>query len=147
MVLGLLLVVWSSLNVVLNAIPLIFPEIPGADLFWKVIARIIPVFVAFPMYVAVYRWTAHPGRQWRGTLWGAGLAAVGLQALILGFGWYLASGLANYELVYGSVATIIALLLFAYLASWITLFGAYVAAAVDHRPPPAQAAQAPTSDR
>jgi uncharacterized BrkB/YihY/UPF0761 family membrane protein len=43
----------------------------------------------------------------------------------------LSSGLIHYELVYGSLGAIIALLFWIYLISWILLYGAYLTAAID----------------
>jgi membrane protein len=143
--LGLLFVLWSTLNVVLNAAPFLLPNFPGADFLREWLARLFPVVIMFPMLIVLYRWTAHPLHGWRGIIVAALVAAVALQAVVLGFGWYLGSGLANYELVYGSIAGVIALLLFAYLTSYIVLFGAHLAAAIDLRL--ASAAPAAASER
>ncbi len=59
---------------------------------------------------------------------GASVAALLWGGLNLGFGWYLKSGLVQYNLVYGSVASVIALILWLYLSSLIILIGAEVAA-------------------
>lgn len=133
LVLGLLLIVWSAANVIFNSIPELFDNVPGMDEFWSRVVRIAPVLIVLPMLAGLYRWTAPRDRGWRGVLLGALLAAVLLQALILGFGWYLSSGLVNYDRVYGSLGGVIALLVFVYLMSFIILFGAYLAAAVEGR--------------
>ncbi len=133
LVLGLLLIVWSAINVIFSSIPQLLDFVPGMDVFWSRVVRIVPVLIVLPMLAGLYRWTARPGRGWRGVLIGAAVAAVFLQGLILGFGWYLSSGLVNYDRVYGSLGGVIALLVFVYLMSFIILFGAYLAAAVEGR--------------
>lgn len=131
--LGFMLILWSAANVILNAIPRLFGNVPGADVFWNVFARILPVFLVFPMLVGLYRWTAPPGHYWPGLVIAAAVAAVVLQVLIIAFSWYLGSGLVNFEVVYGSLGGVVALLVFAYLMSTIVLFGAYLAAAIHDR--------------
>ncbi len=133
LVLGLLLIVWSAFNVIFNSIPELFDNVPGMDEFWSRVVRVAPVLIVLPMLAGLYRWTSPRDRGWRGVLIGALLAALLLQALILGFGWYLTSGLVNYDRVYGSLGGVIALLVFVYLMSFIILFGAYLAAAVEGR--------------
>ncbi len=133
LVLGLLLILWSAVNVIFNSIPQLFSSVPGADEFWRVVVCIAPALIVLPMLAGLYRWTAPPGRSWRGVLIGATVAAVLLQGLVLGFGWYLSSGLVNYDRVYGSLGGVIALLVFVYLMSFIILLGAYLAAAVEGR--------------
>ena len=48
------------------------------------------------------------------------------------FGWFLSSGLVRHQLVYGSLGTVVALMLWIYLSSLITLFGAHLSAAITH---------------
>jgi membrane protein len=63
--------------------------------------------------------------------WGALVAAVAWELVTDAFTWVLSSGLIHYELVYGSLGAIIALLFWIYLISWILLYGAYLTAAID----------------
>jgi uncharacterized BrkB/YihY/UPF0761 family membrane protein len=121
------------MNLVLNTLPLLFPNLPGVDLLREGMARILPALVVFPMLIVLYRWTGRPMRGLRGIVIAAAVAALALQALVLVFGWYLGSGLMNYELIYGSIAGVIGLLLFVYFLSFIVLFGAHLAAAIDLR--------------
>lgn len=48
---------------------------------------------------------------------------------------YLASPLSNYEIVYGSLGKIIALLVWIYLSGWIILFGAHLTSSIDRNSP------------
>jgi membrane protein len=48
------------------------------------------------------------------------------------FTWYLGSGLSTYNLVYGSLGAIVALLFWIYLISLIIFSGAHLGAAISH---------------
>ena len=61
---------------------------------------------------------------------GAAVAAVGWELANGAFKWYLTSGLARYQLVYGSLGALIALMLWIYISSIIVLFGAHLSATI-----------------
>lgn len=67
-----------------------------------------------------------PKRQpgWLATFTGAILSALLWTGITTGFTWYLSSGWANYNLVYGPLAAVIALVLWLYLSSFVVLLGA-----------------------
>ncbi len=67
-----------------------------------------------------------PKRQpgWLATFAGAIVSALLWTGITTGFTWYLSSGWANYNLVYGPLATVIALVLWLYLSSFVILLGA-----------------------
>ncbi len=45
------------------------------------------------------------------------------------FQWYLSSGLARYEVIFGSISAVVVLLLWVYISSLILFFGAHLCAA------------------
>jgi membrane protein len=49
------------------------------------------------------------------------------------FAWYVRSGFNQYELVYGSVGTLVAFMFLIYILSTVTLFGAHLTSAIDRR--------------
>ncbi|MFO7942778.1 MAG: YihY/virulence factor BrkB family protein [Anaerolineales bacterium] len=51
----------------------------------------------------------------------------------IGFKWYLSSGLARYQFVYGSLSTIVVLLFWIYLSSFIVFFGAHLCKTLSHK--------------
>lgn len=61
-------------------------------------------------------------RIWKGTV----LAGLVFEVFKLGFIWYLSSGLANYERVYGSIGTVIVFLLWINISANILLVGAEI---------------------
>jgi len=63
-----------------------------------------------------------------------------------GFAWYLTSGLAKYDLVYGSLGAIIAFLTWIFLSAWILLYGAYLMEAIDYQLASRRAVDIPAQD-
>ena len=51
----------------------------------------------------------------------------------VGFSWYIESGFARHQLVYGSLGTVMALMLWVYLSGAIVLYGAHLSAAIGQR--------------
>jgi membrane protein len=64
-------------------------------------------------------------------MWGALTASLGWKAATAGFTWYLRSGFGRYQVVYGSLGAIVALLFLLFIVAIITLFGAHLSAAID----------------
>lgn len=120
---------------VLNFLPL--RQIAGLDglflpgtLLRRILTALVPWLFAFLLFLALYRWTPNTRVPWRAAGWAALIVSIVWQVAASAFTWYLSSGLAKYQLVYGSLGTIIALLFWIYLASWFTLFGAHLSAAI-----------------
>jgi membrane protein len=134
-VLVVLLVLSLASTAILNLLP---PwQIPLVDglflretLLWKILTALVPWLFAFFLFLALYRWTPNTRVTWRAASWAALIVSVVWQAAATAFAWYVGSGLARYQLVYGSLGTIIALLFWIYLTSWVTLFGAHLSAAI-----------------
>jgi membrane protein len=71
-----------------------------------------------------------PGRA---AFWGALTASVTWKIATALFAWYVRSGFGRYELVYGSVGTLVAFMFLIYILSTVTLFGAHLTSAIDRR--------------
>ncbi len=99
-------------------------------LTWQVITRLIPWFFIFIMFLCLYRWVPTVEVRWAEALWGALIAASAWEIVKFGFTQFLGSGLAQYQLIYGSLGTVIALMLWIYLSSVIILFGAHLSGAL-----------------
>jgi len=97
---------------------------------WKFTAALVPSFFTFVMFLSVYRWIPNTQVTWAEAGWGALLATVCWRYAIIGFTWYVSSGLANYQLVYGTLATVIILMFWIYISSVIVLLGAHFSAAI-----------------
>ena len=138
----------SMMLVVLSAIPLlgacglilfggfidrlVMRDLPGDPTFtpvaesWRELTRLGRYAVAFGASVAVtmllYYFGPYRKQRWTGVWRGAVLATLLWIAATAGFGWYVRH-LANYNVLYGSVGTSIALLVWMYLMSLIALLG------------------------
>jgi membrane protein len=78
---------------------------------------------AFLTFALIYKVTPYVDTRWRQVVPGALLAAVGFEVVKRAFLFYL-SRAANFEAVYGSLSSIIVLLLWLYLSAWVLLIGA-----------------------
>ncbi|MFP4344326.1 MAG: YihY/virulence factor BrkB family protein [Anaerolineales bacterium] len=101
------------------------------SMLWEIATNLLPFLFTFLLFLALYRWVPNVKVPWTAALWGAAIATGGWEIAKLAFTRYLTSGLAQYELVYGSLTTVVLLLLWTYIGSMITLFGAHLTAAVD----------------
>ena len=102
------------------------PLLEQVTVWWRVLSRVGRYAVAFSGSVAVttilYYYGPNRKQQWR-LVWRGAVAATVLWLLTTAcFGWYVRN-LANYNVLYGSVGTSIALLVWMYLMSLIALLG------------------------
>ncbi len=121
-------------STVLNTLLKYRDAIPGIDLLftswlWHFGARVLYWAVPFMFFYSLYR-TIPRGRV---PIKAAGYSALGITIIwrvaSMGFQWYLASGFARYEVIFGSLSAVVAILLWIYISSLILFFGAHVCAA------------------
>lgn len=96
-------------------------------------STLFPLVLTLLMFSSLYRWIPNTDVRWSDALWGGAFATLGWRLALAGFGWYLTSGLSNFQLVYGSLGTVVVLLLWIFISSLITLFGAHLTAAIAFR--------------
>ena len=80
--------------------------------------------------VVLYWWVPKVRVRWRESLGGAVIASLLIHGATALFILYLDSGLAKYNLVYGSLGALLALMTWTYITSLLILFGAHVAASI-----------------
>lgn len=97
---------------------------------WKLFSNLAPWFFIFVLFMALYRWTPKKDVHWKAALGGAVIASAAWKLATSAFTWYLESGLGRYDIVYGSLGAVAALMFLIYLISAITLFGAHFSAAI-----------------
>lgn len=95
---------------------------------WTVAAT--PLIVSTLVFLGLYKWAPHAPVPWRVAFGSALFAAASAQLLNLGFTWYLGSGLARYEYLYGPLTAIIVLMVWFYLTVVVILLGAHFGAAL-----------------
>jgi membrane protein len=94
--------------------------------WWELLSRVIRYAIAFAatatLTAILYFYGPFRRQRWSRVWPGAILATVLWLLATLGFGWYVRN-IANYNVLYGSVGTSIALLIWMYLLAAIALFG------------------------
>jgi membrane protein len=107
---------------------------PGlAQTVWSWLSRVLDYVITVLLLGLVYRLLPNRTVPWRYALSGAALAGLLWQIAKVGFVWFLTSGLTNYGLVYGSLASIISLLLWTYISGVILFFGATFGSVLEKR--------------
>ncbi len=126
----LMMVSSTILNLVMNLqrnILSVDPNIQSA--LFRGVSQVIDWVVPFIFFYSLYR-VIPMGRV---PVKAAGFSAMVVTLLWRGasslFQWYLSSGLARYEVIFGSLSAIVVLLLWIYISSVILFFGAHLCAA------------------
>ena len=97
---------------------------------WTVGSTLIPLIFVFSLFLALYRCVPNEHVPWSAAFWAALVVAAAWQIGARAFAWYVGSGWARYQLVYGSLGAVVALMFWIYLGSWLTFFGAHLGAAL-----------------
>ena len=94
---------------------------------------VLPLVIKWLLFLAIYTWIPRNKSiffkaRLIGSLVAAGLWELATRAL----SWALATGLTNYEPVYGSLSSIIALMTWLYLTGYIVFLGAHLTHAINY---------------
>jgi membrane protein len=131
---GILLLLSLVASTLTGLIPVIEIPIDGIYLhetiIWQIGAFLVPVFFNWMMFWALYQWVPTVPVNGRASFLGGLIAGVAWVLLNNAFTWYLSSGLSQYQLIYGSLGTIVALLFWVYLTALIVLIGAHLTASI-----------------
>ena len=95
---------------------------------WPFLSVLLPALFTFLLFIAMYRWIPNTNVHW-GALW----TSVLWELSKYGFGIYVSNRLVDFEVVYGSLSTVVGLLLYIFLISNIILLGAHLTATIDQR--------------
>jgi membrane protein len=94
--------------------------------FWRVIPYLVPAIFSFGAFIVVYRFVPNAPTK-IGDVWpGALIAAIFFEIIKNGFSFYLAN-FGRYDVIYGSLGAVVALLFWMYLSAVVLLLGAEVA--------------------
>jgi len=102
--------------------------------FGILLGVIVPLAVAFLVFLLLYRYLPRHEPGWRSAILGSACAAIGFQAVEIGLGWYLA-GPADFSKVYGSASAIFAFLFSVYLSASAFVICAILTRVLDERLP------------
>lgn len=113
--------------------PIIQQLEPEKSRIWPILRFSLPSVFTFLMFMAAYRWIPNTNVRWRASLGGALWTSIAWEIAKRLFSLYLGSGLANYEILYGSLGTVLALMFWIYVSCVIILLGAHLTAGIDFR--------------
>jgi membrane protein len=139
---AMLLLASFGLSVVVHAVQRwsarVSDELGALDLHeWSLLGNVGPALLAFVAFATLYRLVPPTRPKLRDVWVGALLAAVGFAAINIGFSYYLTS-VATWDVLYGSLGSLLAFLLVVYLEVAVFLFGAELAAVWARPPPPGE---------
>lgn len=121
----------TALQFIPTSIELPFGEINlFSQTVWQIVTRLTTPVLTMLLLVNLYRWVPDTDVQWKPALWAGGVVTVGWEVIRIGFTSFLSSGVLRYDLVYGSLAAVVALQFWIYLGATILLFGAYLCEAI-----------------
>ena len=134
-VLVLLLLLLTVYNAILQVLSAVSEPLGNLIAFYgplvdALLSQVVPWVFTFGLYLTLYRLVPRVRVRWREAIIASLLATVLMRIATAAFGFYLRSGLSRYQIVYGSLGSVVALLFWIYLASWVTLFGAHLSAAL-----------------
>ncbi len=112
----------SAVLDLLRVDPILNPFAGSWELFSKVMRYVVALGATVSLTAILYYYGPYRKQRWGGVWPGAILATILWLLATLGFGWYVRN-ITNYNLLYGSVGTSIALLSWMYLLAAISLIG------------------------
>ncbi|MDP2726938.1 MAG: YihY/virulence factor BrkB family protein, partial [Dehalococcoidia bacterium] len=93
------------------------------NVLWWLVSALLPFLSTLAVFLIIYKILPYTRVAWRGALVGAVVASLLFEIAKNVFSWYT-QNLANYNLVYGSIGTVVVLLTWIYFSSVILLLGA-----------------------
>jgi membrane protein len=104
-------------------------------IFWNLVTGGITTVVVFVVFLLLYKFVPNKKVRWRDIWLGALLAAIGFEATKSIFVLYMASH-AHYNLIYGPIGSLVALMIWVYVSAVIFLFCAKMTAVHSRKPAP-----------
>lgn len=101
-------------------------------MIWNILRWIASSFVFFIVFIALYKLAPNLSLSFRETVWGAIFATISWQLVSLIFSYYVSS-IGNYSATYGSLGTIIILMIWFYISGMIMLTGGVINTVIHDR--------------
>jgi membrane protein len=106
-------------------------ELLGAFLSSKFMTQYFPILIRLAVLYLLYYYVPQIHVKKKAALIGASFGTLAWQVVTFAFGSYMRVGMARYEIIYGSLGKIIALLAWTYFTGYIILFCAHLTSAID----------------
>jgi membrane protein len=107
----------------------------NSGLFWNLVTGGITTVIVFIVFLLLYKFVPNKKIRWRDIWLGALLAAIGFEATTSVFVWYMAN-FAHYNLIYGPLGGLVALMIWVYVSAVIFLYCAKMTAVHSRKPAP-----------
>ena len=98
---------------------------------WKALLQVAPPVFTYLMFVALYRWVPNKTVHWQAVMIGALFTSAAWELSKRLFAFYLGIGMDRFQFIYGSLAALIALMVWTYFGNLITLLGAHLVSSID----------------
>ncbi|UEC42202.1 MAG: Ribonuclease BN [Methanothrix sp.] len=130
-----LLVVSLSLAVIFRLLSQLQADGPPLYGGWlaRALTDLVPIILVFLITFLLYLLAPNAYVRRSEAAWGAVVATLGWTATRVAFTWYLDTWPARWQLVYGSLGTVVALMLWIYLSGMIVLYGAHLSSFLGQR--------------
>ncbi len=120
---GMLLLISLGVSVIISILRGVF-DLPAAKLLIVVVgSKILAFLLIFTVFLLLYKFIPNTRTYWRHVWPGALLTAIFFEIARTLFLFYL-EHFANYQLIYGSISSIIILLIWIYYSAFIIILGA-----------------------
>jgi membrane protein len=137
-VLVVMIVIWyATTNIINYVLDLDLPFISEIQIqqiqksiFWTLSSSALPWLFVFMAFIILYRWVPNTRVRWIEALIGALVTSVAIYIATKGFTWFLQSGVVNFQLIYGSLGTILGFLSWVYITAFIAIMGAHISSAI-----------------
>lgn len=134
-IIGLLLVGLVLSTTVTTFVDVLNNVLPFLDLLetplWTFLFSLIPFMLRFMVFFGFYRWVPDVKVRNRSALLVALVVMVALEVTSQGFTYMVQTGLVRYQAVYGTLGTIMTLMLWVYINFVVILFGAHLTHAME----------------
>ncbi|MFH1140959.1 MAG: YihY/virulence factor BrkB family protein [Chloroflexota bacterium] len=101
------------------------PSWIGGGLIGKLVLELAAIATTFGVFLLLYRFVPNTQVAWKDVWIGAAMGAVLFQGVRIGFTWFVV-GFGGFNLVYGVLGSLMAVLVWSYLASMALMWGAQV---------------------
>ncbi len=128
------LIVVMVTTAIIDAVPRLFPGffttfVIRANRFQHMVVQFMPVITIFAVLIVFYKYIPNCKVFWREAIVASSFSGIAMLVTKSAFVWYITQGPNSYSLVYGSLGTVVAFMLWIYLSSCIILIGGHISAA------------------
>lgn len=130
----LFLIMTMLVTTTADALPRLYPNLFSAlvlkaNRFQHLFIQFLPVIMIFTLLILFYKCIPNCKVLWREAIVASSFSGIAMLVTKSLFVWYITRGPNSYSLVYGSLGTVVAFMLWIYLSSCIILIGGHISAA------------------